>query len=143
MRFTSFINHHAILAPDERKKRAKEDFLENMAKLKGLLPSLREKKRYIAFEVMSETTLHFNDVTRTLWNSLLHLFGEVGAADAGLLFVKDQYKNNKGILRVKHTAVNRMKAAMAFTTTVNTAPVIVRSLGTSGILNKAIKRGEI
>ena len=108
-----------------------------MAKLKGLLPSLRERKRYLVFELISSKTFHRIDISKVIWDSLLQVFGEKGAAETGLLFVKDSFKNNKGILRVTHTAVNKIKTALLLVRDINKTPVILRTLGTSGILKKA------
>ena len=43
----------------------------------------------------------------------------------------------RGLVRVSHTGVNDLKASLALITTINDEPVIVRSIGASGILAKA------
>ena len=117
-----------------------------MQKLKGLLPSLRERKRYIVFEVISKKSIQLQDLSKSIYKSLLQLFGETGAAKTGMLFIKDKYKNNKGIIRTNHKQVNKVKSALSMIQDINHIPVILRTKGTSGILKKTQKfilwRGE-
>ena len=108
-------------------------------KLKTLLPSLKEKKRYVAFEVLSDKAVSKESAKESIEKALLKLFGEVGMAKAGLMFLPD-WDQNKGIARVNSSCVNDLKAAMALISSINGQKAIVRSIGVSGILNKARKK---
>lgn len=107
--------------------------------LKPIAPSLREKKRYLAFEVITEGPAAFADVSRALWDAFLGLFGEAGAAHAGLWLLPERYDSarKRGLARVSHTALDHLRAALTFITGVGGRPAIIRSLGASGILAKA------
>ena len=102
---------------------------------KALLPSLREKKRYVAFEVYSENNFSFAQLKEEIINSYRQLFGELGLARTGIDFV--EFKNKRGILRVGNKYVDHIKASFCFVRKINKQDAIVRSLGVSGILNKA------
>lgn len=106
-------------------------------KLKPLLPTLKEKKRYVAFEIISEQKFTFLDAAKAITNSILDTCGTINAASMGVNIISDTYKSNKGLIRVSHTGVDFLKASLCFCTQINSTPVIVRSLGISGILNKA------
>jgi len=112
------------------------------SKLKPILPSLREKKRYLAFEIVSKSKIKdFSAVSRAIWTSLLSFEGELGAAKAGIWLLPDKYneKTQRGIIKVTHKHVNSLKASLALIKNIENQDVIVRSLVSSGILNKATK----
>ena len=105
--------------------------------LKTLLPSLKEKKRYLAFEVISKSKTTYTDTAKAIWNSVLSFAGTSGAARMGINIMT--YNNQKGLIRVAHTSLEELKASLTLITTINNEPAIVRSLGASGILAKAKK----
>lgn len=112
-------------------------------KLKPVLPSLREKKRYLAFEVISKEKV--NDakaVSNAVWHCALQFLGQLGAAKAGLISLDNKWdkERQRGILKVSHRHVDAIKAALALAGKVDDKEVIFRSLGVSGILKKAENR---
>jgi ribonuclease P/MRP protein subunit POP5 len=110
-----------------------------MRALKPLAPTLREKKRYVAIEVLTEGPAAFSDLSRALGEAFLGLFGEMGAAHAGIWLLPERYDagRKQGIVRVSHAAADHLRAALTFITSVGGKPATVRSLGASGILAKA------
>lgn len=109
-------------------------------RIKPLLPTLRQKKRYLAFEILSERKItDSSDVQYALWSAMLRLYGETGTAAAGFWVLPEQYVHHRqrGILKVSHTAVLQAKAALALLHKIGEEPVVARSLGVSGILQKA------
>ena len=113
-----------------------------MQKQKPLLPSLREKKRYVAFEVIPKKRLTAAKIAKTIQLALLQYTGIKGAAKAGVMFLTDKYnpETQKGLVKVSHDAVDDLKAALAFIDKVDDEKVIVQTLGVSGILKKAEKK---
>jgi ribonuclease P/MRP protein subunit POP5 len=113
----------------------------NKKKIKPLLPVLKEKKRYIAFEIQSEKQIGFFALAGALSTSCLTLLGELGMAQAGVSILPEQYnkETKTGVIRVNNKFVHPIKAALAFTSTIQNQPVLIRSLGISGILNKTKK----
>jgi len=110
-------------------------------KIKPVLPSLREKKRYLAFEIISQDKVRdFTSVNDAIYNSCFNYIGELGMARAGILILKDKYRNNKGMIRVNHKNVDNLKSSLMLIKKINKQDVIVRTLGLSGILKKAEKR---
>jgi len=111
-----------------------------MSKLKPILPSLREKKRYLAFNIISKDKItSFNQIKNTITESYKTLFGEYGLAEAGLLFLKGKYnKTTKtGLIRVNHKHTDKLKFALTMIKKINNSKVIVRCLGISGVIKKA------
>lgn len=109
-------------------------------KLKPILPTLREKKRYLAFEIVSKAKImEFSAVSGAIWSSALSFLGELGASKLGIWVLPDKYNplTQKGIIRVSHRFVNELKASLALITKVEGQEVIFRSLTASGMLAKA------
>ena len=112
-------------------------------KLKPVLPSLREKKRYLVFEVISKQKINdANQVSSAIWNASLQFLGQLGTAKAGLMVLSNKWdqKLQRGIIKVSHRHVDAVKAALIFANKIDNEDVIFRSLGVSGILRKAENR---
>ena len=111
-------------------------------KLKPVLPSLREKKRYIVFEVISKEKISdINAVSNKIWQISLQFLGQFGVAKAGIIVLQNKWNEElqRGIIKVSHKHVDAVKAALVFADKIDGKDVIFRSLGVSGILNKAEK----
>ena len=102
-------------------------------KIKQIMPSLKEKKRYIAYDVIAEAEPSPREIEQAITKRMLSFVGELGVSQAGILFPKP------GIVRVSHLSAEYAKAALALVKEINGKPVALRSLGTSGMLNKAEK----
>ncbi len=109
-------------------------------KLKPVLPSLREKKRYLVFEIILKEKINdIGVVSNTIWNNSLQFLGQLGVAKAGLMVLNNKWdsKLQRGIIKVSHKHVDAVKAALTFANKIEDADVIFRSIGVSGILRKA------
>ena len=112
--------------------------------MKPLLPVLRERKRYVAFEILTEDGKKpsFKDVSNAIWQGVLAYIGQLGAARAGIHVLAERYNPEKmrGIVRVAHTSLDEFRASLTMIREIAGSPVIVRSVGVSGILKKAAER---
>ncbi|MFH0978395.1 MAG: Rpp14/Pop5 family protein [Candidatus Woesearchaeota archaeon] len=111
-----------------------------MNKIKPILPSLRERKRYLAFEIISEDKAHdFSAVSKALWQAFYKCLGEFECSRAGIQIVAEKYNANlqRGLLRVNNRYVNHIKSALIFIDHVSGTNAIVRSVGVSGMISKA------
>ena len=105
-------------------------------KLAPLLPSLKEKRRYLVFEVLTEGKISFEETKDAISQEFTGFLGRLYGAKAGIEFLPD-WQEQKGILRVAHTYLDHAKAALALIRKINKKEVIVTSIGVSGTLNKA------
>ncbi len=96
---------------------------------------MKEKKRYILFEVRSKDPIKFEKVKSEITKSLKDFVGQIGLEKMGLIFLND-WKNNKGILRVNNKFVDQLKACFVLMD-----KLMIRSLIVSGTLKKV--RGVI
>ena len=109
-------------------------------KIKPLLPSLREKKRYLAYEVISES--RFYDafaVNKAILEAAKDFLGISVMSRAGILPINDKWNAalQRGIMRVNNKHVDDLKASLIFVKNIEGKDAIVRSVGASGILRKA------
>jgi len=110
-------------------------------KEKPILASLREKKRYLVFEVVSDKDLRLNEVNTSICDELLRFLGEFGCAKAGIIIL-NEWKNNKGVMKVGHKFVDEVRSALTLIKEINGNNVIIKTISSSGILNKAMKKME-
>jgi ribonuclease P/MRP protein subunit POP5 len=108
-----------------------------MGSMKPLLPTLKEKKRYVVYELISDEPLKGGDA-----DVLAHLRATLGLFDgakAGLLPVRYDAEIQTGVLRCSTASVDKVKAALLLLKTVKGIPVIPHVRGVSGILNKTTR----
>jgi len=111
-----------------------------MSKIKPILPSLREKKRYLVFEIISKQKIdNLSKISNAILREAKNYLGEMGMAKAGLLILKDKYNiaKQRGIIKVNNKMLNNLKAALCFVKEIDNQEVIIKSVGVSGILKKA------
>jgi len=87
------------------------------------IPTLREKKRYLAFEVLSEKTISRQDLVREILNSMISIYGDKGATEINPSLMS--FDGKSGILRcerkkelkperVWHASITYMEFASQF-----------------------------
>jgi len=104
--------------------------------MKPLLPTLKERQRYIVYEVITAHHLG-QDASDMLLQQLLEILGVFGSAKAGLLSVSYNTQLQRGVLRVNHDQVITIKAALLMMTHLGKTKSIVRTLLVAGTLKKA------
>ena len=107
-----------------------------------LPPTLRERKRYLAFKVISEQKLNYNDLSIAIWHAVLNFMGEFGTGEADIWIIKDSYKDDEqtGIVKCDHLAVDKVRAALALVQRIGDTRVVIRVLGISGTINATKKK---
>ena len=107
--------------------------------MKPILPSLREKNRYVAYKVKSEEKLGFGEVKRALEHSCLRMMGQLQMASSGFR-VMNEWQNNMGIIKINNQYLNEAHASLLFIKEVNGKKAALESVYTSGVVNKVIKK---
>jgi len=108
--------------------------------MKPLLPTLKEKKRYVKYQIITATPLR-RDVSGELLDRVTTLLGVFGTAEAGLLSIRYDPETQTGILRTSVKALPKIKVALLMTTFLGRTKVCIRTLGVSGILKKTERFG--
>lgn len=113
-------------------------------KLKILPTHLREKKRYLAFQAISEIPLERDDVISLILGASGDLYGAYGTSKLGLWVVKfwkyPSSENNmtKGIIRCNRDETKSARAVIPTITRFKGRRVVFQTLGISGTIKGAI-----
>ncbi|MBU0979648.1 MAG: hypothetical protein KJ709_02490 [Nanoarchaeota archaeon] len=99
-------------------------------KIKPLRPAHKEKKRYIAMEVMGNTSK--SALIMAMNKALLDYLGELGLAQAGAFPLPETYTKDGIVVRTAHNYVDHVKAAFTMTD-----GIILQTKGVSGLISKA------
>ena len=115
-----------------------------LMKLKILPTHLREKKRYLAFEVFSEIPLERDDIIHVVQEASNDLYGAYGASKLNLWVLKiwkcSTTNQNiiRGILRCNRDEIESTRALIPTITRFRGKRVVFQTLGISGTINGAI-----
>ena len=109
--------------------------------MKRLKPSMRNRKRYIAFKVISDNCTSKRNITKKeMWCSITEagseLFGDDGTSkfDHNLIHFDETF----GILKTTHRYVSESRAVMATINAIGECPVMIVTLKVSGTI-KSLK----
>lgn len=107
--------------------------------MKRILTSLREKKRYIVFEVISKKQAAFQNVADAIMDSFKKFLGEKECSKAAPFLLANKWNKNaqRGILRINHAFKDAAKACLSLIESIEGEKGIVRSIVTSGTLKRA------
>ena len=108
-----------------------------MRRIKGLMPSLKEKKRYMNIEVvsMNEKEGYVGRPLQELVSKINQNLGVVDAAGAGLIPL--DFKDDTALIRVSAKYIDRVKSSLLFINELGTKKVILKTKKVSGSVNKA------
>ncbi|MFA6888269.1 MAG: Rpp14/Pop5 family protein [Candidatus Woesearchaeota archaeon] len=99
-----------------------------------LLPTLRERKQYLAFEVIADKELSWESTRKAVTMAIKNYIGLEGMSHAGIMFVKNN--KNKGIMKIQNNYLTKVRAALLFIKEIDNQKVVVKSIRASGMLNK-------
>jgi len=106
--------------------------------MKGLPPSMKAKKRYVAFELICERELDGKSFISELWRNMITLFGELESANSGIRL--EYFDGRKGIIRCSRESLDKVKVALTLISRVGDVDIIPKILGVSGTIKKCKKR---
>ncbi len=99
------------------------------------LPTLRDKKRYIAFEVKSEEAITRDGLLDEVLDSLYSLFGDAGCSEINLSLMS--FDGRYGVVRCARAKTTETRAALACVNNVMGNRVSILVLGISGTVRGA------
>lgn len=106
--------------------------------MRGLPPSLRSRKRYIAFRIIAEKKVDAKSLSRVLMDNMISLFGECFAAGSG---VKLEYFDGvKGIVKCHREAVEKTMIALTLLDRIGEVRVIPLTMGVSGTIKRCKRK---
>ncbi|MCS7130006.1 MAG: ribonuclease P [Archaeoglobaceae archaeon] len=106
-----------------------------------LPPSMRSRKRYIAFRLISEKSVDEKAIAEAMVRNIATLFGEVSAVECGLKLEK--FDGEKGIVRCNLEALEKVMIALTLIDKIGEGNVALLTLGMSGTLRGCKKKLEV
>ncbi len=102
------------------------------------MPSLREKKRYLHYEVTGDGSLSAEDIKHAVHEAIQKFLGDYGCAQAGIQYIENTDK--QGIIKTNVKQVNQVKTALALIKTIKNQNVMIATTKISGMINKVKRR---
>ena len=101
-----------------------------------ILPSLRERKRYVVFRVHSEEKLNYPAMKDAAWNSLLNWVGERELSRANVRIIRNLWdpKGQTGFIQCSPKAVDAVKTGLSLVHQIGDQRVIFQTLRVSGTI---------
>lgn len=109
--------------------------------MKILPPTLRERKRYIVFEVICKSKVSFNELKNSIEEEFKKLFGECGLAVSNIKILK--WNSEKGIMCASHNSVPYLKYSLTKTNKLNNKKMIIKTMKVFGTIKKAKRYLEV
>ncbi len=103
---------------------------------KTLPPTMRDKHRYIAFQVIGERPFKKEEVRKAVWDTCLSALGTLGSARAKPWLIKFDEKSQTGIIRVDRKHVEEVQFALTLIVEINGSYAIFRTFGVSGTIKR-------
>ncbi len=100
----------------------------------ALLPTLRQKKRYILFEIVCSDVFRLEEISSVVSVACQEFLGTLGMSRAGVIFVKERFKPPFFVLRCNHTMVDEVRSSVIMIKKIKNSSVIIRSVTISGTL---------
>jgi ribonuclease P/MRP protein subunit POP5 len=100
----------------------------------------REKRRYLALNVLSEQPFDEREVLDAVHASVLRLFGEYGASKADIKLIKGVPEKRQLVIRCSHLMLEKIRAAVTSTVEVDKKAVAIHVVGVSGTLKALSKK---
>jgi len=104
--------------------------------VKGLPPALRKKKRYIAFEVISEGDVDGNKLFEAIKETMISLFGELKFLGLEL----KHFDGKRGILMCYRESLKDVKFGLNLVDGVDGVRIAIRILGVSGTIKSCVRK---
>ncbi len=114
--------------------------MEDRPKL--LPPSMREKERYIVFEVISEGNFSYDELSRSIWFTALTFLGELGVSSCGIKLIRNLWdeRSKRGVIRCFHNKIEEVRAALTMIRKIGNANVLIHVLGVTGTIKSARRK---
>ena len=101
-----------------------------------------QRQRYILFEyklIGNLEEIGEKEITRSLWSSVVKIFGESVAYKTGLWMIKFNSEDHWGIIRCNNVTKEQVITSLAFITEIKKVPIIFHTIKTSGTIKKILK----
>lgn len=111
-------------------------------KPKTLPASLRPRKRYIIFQVISEKPVDYIELVGAIWRTFLNFLGEMKTSEMNFWLIKNLYdqKNQRGVIRCSPDQVEYARAALALIDQIGETKALIKINTVTGTIRSAKKK---
>ncbi|RLJ08000.1 MAG: hypothetical protein DRP16_02335 [Candidatus Aenigmatarchaeota archaeon] len=104
-------------------------------------PSMRRKKHYVVFRLLSDEPVDFYEVKNAVWNGFFNWLGEEGVSKAYIKIFKNLWnpKTQTGFVSCVPKYVNSVKLALSLVHQIGDQRVIFQVIRVSGTIKSAKK----
>ncbi len=108
----------------------------------SIKPTVRMKKRYIAFQVIGKNAdkIDEKEIKGAFYKILNQLYGEIGFSNLGFRLIEFKPETKKGIVRFRRQEIIKGMSSFAFIKNINTKEARLSPISTSGSLKKLRER---
>jgi RNase P/RNase MRP subunit POP5 len=92
------------------------------------------RRRYLALEIETARMVESREFIDTVWSAITKLYGEYGASKTGLTLINYEVEKRFAVVRILHSAVVMVRAALASITRIGDEPATVHVTRVSGTL---------
>lgn len=105
-------------------------------RLKILLSTLREKDRYISFQVISEEPIEYSDLESGILNTFLDFYGEFGFSKLSFWLIKNLYEPERqiGVIRCNNKSVQQTVAGLGLISRLGETRITIKIFKISGTI---------
>lgn len=107
--------------------------------------TMRDKKRYVAFEIYSDKNIDENSVRKGINQGILDFIGVKGSAYASYQFIEYTEPNKRGIIRCNNLGLENIKQSLTAIGEISFNKAFVHIIKITGTVKKAreiIERGD-
>lgn len=111
--------------------------------MKPFPPVMRERRRYIAFQVKAEGKLTKKEVEKSLWDNTFDYIGLLGAVESSFWLINFDEKTQKGVIRTTNKFTDKILGTLAFAEKVSNKKAVFHIKGVTGTIKKANSLAKI
>lgn len=105
--------------------------------MKPYPPTMKEKERYIVFDVNSDASFARSQVSKALWDAVFDSIGKKGAEETSFWVMDFDEDKQKGILRANSKSVDKIRACVALLDNIENNKTIIIIKRVTGTIKKA------
>jgi len=105
-------------------------------KLKILPPTLREKKRYVKFKIISEEQISSSSFETNFWNLVLEFYGEYETSSMNVRVIKNLFDTKKqvGVIQCSHRSTPKLILLLGLISRIGDSRINIKIEKVSGTL---------
>ena len=111
--------------------------------MKPFPPVMRERRRYIAFQVNAEEKLSKKELEKALWDNTFEYIGLLGAVESSFWMISFDEKKQKGVIRTTNKFTDKILGTIAFVEKVSNKKAVFHIMGVTGTIKKANSLAKI